>query len=176
MDYTLSTQLLLGMIPYQGSFKKLEEDGFKNAYLAFDDPNKIGDFFYFVFSEIPDERLRELVNLDAYEDHFEIEEDTIFKFSLTEEQQTDIVQPFLKGKYSLIDRDFVKKHHPKLVYTGKGTYIINQAHLIMHKSNSLRKYWEDRIGVKLPPDAEVWSKVKSKDETYILNSQSISNE
>ena len=33
-----------------------------------------------------------------------------------------------------------------------------------HKS--LRKFWEDQIGVPLPPDAEVWSKPRKEDEIY----------
>lgn len=81
----------------------------------------------------------------------------------TPEQRKGVVKPFIDGRYSQIDRSYVAKSFP--VYTSNGTISGNYA--ILTKSPILKKYWEERIGVTLPEDAEVWSKIKKEDETFV---------
>lgn len=83
-------------------------------------------------------------------------------FNYTTEEKLNIVRPFINGKYSEIDRDYVSQSFP--VYTSTGVLSGNYA--ILTKSPTLKKYWEDRIGVTLDDDAEVWSKIKEQEETY----------
>lgn len=83
-------------------------------------------------------------------------------FSIPEDLGNKVVQPLLDGKYSQIDRKYVNKHFSK--YTEQGLPSSNW--MILHKSDVLRKYWEDRIGVSLPEDAEVWDAPTKKTEIY----------
>ena len=85
----------------------------------------------------------------------------MFVFKITDDLYRKVFKPFIQGKYSEIDRGYVEKHYPRspssLVYTNR---------LILDKDDSLRIHWEDKLDVTLPPDAEVWSKCKFKDEYY----------
>jgi len=82
-------------------------------------------------------------------------------FKLTKDLYRKVFKPFIEGKYSQIDREYVEKHYPRnpssLVYTNR---------LILDKDVSLRDHWEDKLDTTLPPDAEVWSKCKYDDEFY----------
>lgn len=72
-----------------------------------------------------------------------------------------IIEPFLQGKYSKIDKDYVNKYF-NYVYPD-GTRPINW--LILNKDKSLWNYWENKIN-GLPKDAEVWSAPRKIDEIY----------
>jgi hypothetical protein len=87
----------------------------------------------------------------------------MFRFSLSPGARENIVKPFLDGKYSKIDRDYVKEHFNKLVSGGSQ---LSTNWMILNKHESLRKYWEEQIGTTLPQDAEVWSRPEKIDEIY----------
>ena len=83
-----------------------------------------------------------------------------------------IIVPFLKGKYSEIDRDYVTKYFKQQEFVGYDSWgypqyreLIN--YKVLTKSPDLKEYWEKRLDVELDPDAEVWS--RPEEENEILN-------
>ncbi len=94
-----------------------------------------------------------------------------FIWTLTEDQKSTIVAPFLEGKYSKIDRDYVSKNFPEKEFTGfdvfnapQYKFLVN--YKILTKSQELKNWWEERLNCSLPEDAEVWSKPDKKNEIF----------
>jgi hypothetical protein len=96
-----------------------------------------------------------------------IEGDTLYVFTLSEQEIEKIVKPFTEGRYSDIDRDYVVKHFPNI--PGHRLY---GNRLVLDKSPILKRLIEDELGTKLPKNAEVWSKPNIKDELYGTTKQS----
>lgn len=88
----------------------------------------------------------------------------MFRFSFSDEVKQSIVKPFLEGKYSKIDREYMRAHFNKYVSETSGQFSTNW--MILNKHPQLRKYWEEQIGTTLSQDAEVWSKPEKHDEIY----------
>lgn len=86
----------------------------------------------------------------------------MFVMKIPPKYKKDVIEPFLKGEYSKIDKEYVNAHFKSS--TINGSYSTNW--LILNKDKSLRKFWEDQIGLPLPPDAEVWSRPRKEDEIY----------
>ena len=86
----------------------------------------------------------------------------MFIFQPSEDIRREVVKPFYEGKYSQISKSYVNK------------YFNTQSNLglkplqwkICNRNSSMKLYWEERIGVTLPEDAEVWSRPKKQDEIY----------
>lgn len=123
-----------------------------------------GEHFFIEFGELSDIQLKELRAREDYVfEYYPTTTSTIIVLSIPEEIKTNIVIPFIDGKYSEIDRKYVRNNFSR--YTSFGNLSIN--FLILHKSSILKKYWEEQIGVELPENAEVWSRPEKKDE--VLN-------
>lgn len=86
----------------------------------------------------------------------------MFVLKIPTKYKKNVVTPFLKGEYSKIDREYVNANFKQTA--SNGSYSTNW--LILTKDKSLRKFWEDQIGVPLPHDAEVWSRPLKEDEVY----------
>ncbi len=116
-----------------------------------------------VFNENLPEPLSNYLSSSPYfvEKYSPLKGHTTFVFKLTDEVTEGVIVPLLKGKYSEIDRAYVNKHFPD-----------NPAHrlygnrLVLTKSPSQKAFWENRIGVSLPPDAEVFPRPQEKTEIY----------
>ena len=106
------------------------------------------------------------------EQEYRVSENEIgFIWTLTDEQKSTIVAPFLEGKYSKIDREYVSKHFPEKEFTGfdvfnapQYKFLVN--YKILTKSQELKNWWEERLNCSLPEDAEVWSKPEKKNEIF----------
>lgn len=102
-------------------------------------------------------------------DYYTEEGNQIIIFKFTPEQREKIIKPFLEGKYSEIDREYVNKYFRRNAPSGK----ISTNWQILNKAPALRKHWERELNVtpyiriSIPEEAEVWSKVKKEHE--ILN-------
>lgn len=103
------------------------------------------------------------------QDYYDEDGRQVLIFKFTGEQKQTIVAPFIRGEYSKIDRDYVKKYFKKTTNSGK----ISTNWQILHKAKELREHWMRELNVTpyiritIPEDAEVWSKIKKKLE--ILN-------
>lgn len=85
---------------------------------------------------------------------------TAYVFKVYEPYKESVVSHFLDGRYSQIDRDYVEKHFPK---TSTRLTVNRQ---VLDKSPVLRKMWERKLDVTLPPEAEVWSKPRLEVEIH----------
>ena len=132
--------------------------------IEYDESNTWGKYLYVeVEIEQLNDVLKTFVSHPQYITHYnsEIHETIFFVFEFTK-NQLKIVEAFLAGQYSLIDRDYVAKYFkPDSLNYRILTKDANRAY-----ENSLHKYWYDRIGIHLPDNAEVWSRPEKKDEIF----------
>jgi len=91
------------------------------------------------------------------------QEKPVYVYSFTEEDQKNIVTPFLKGKYSEIDRDYVKTFDRWQVVDG--FYEPSKTYMIFTKDTRLKEDWEQKIGVEFTDEQEVWSRPLIENET-----------
>lgn len=133
----------------------------KNTYLK----SELHDFdygerFFMLFDlNTPIEMIKEIEKSPIFDSIEFLDEGVLVIFKPTEYQITNIINPFMVGKYSKICRDYVEKNFN----TGDPNYV---NYMILKKSKYLKEYWEDRINVTLPEDAEVWSKPDLKKEIF----------
>jgi hypothetical protein len=102
-------------------------------------------------AEITPELDKELEAHPLHSKTLELDDGTfLFEFTIPEESIEGVVKPFLEGRYSKIDRTFVEKHFPDDAFSD--THVNRR---ILDKDPSLREYWESKLGISLPEDAEV---------------------
>jgi len=125
-----------------------------------------GEYLYLVLNGAITSELREI--LDNHPQKVS-ESDGIYTFAITDKDKETIVSPFLKGKYSEIDRDYVAKNFPNKEYIGTNQHgrpvykpLVN--YKILTKDPSLKEWWEEKYGLALPEGAEVWSRPEPEDE------------
>ena len=85
--------------------------------------------------------------------------------SLPEYHKENIIQPFLKGKYSEIDKTYVTDHYKPFIFQNAGK-TLSRNWMILNKHPLIKKEWEDILGMELPKEAEVWSRPIKNDEIY----------
>lgn len=83
-----------------------------------------------------------------------------------EDYKQTIVQPFLEGKYSKINRQYVNQYYKPFTMNEHGERIMSRNWMILHKHDDLRKEWENILDMNLPDDAEVWSRPTKYEEVY----------
>ena len=107
-----------------------------------------------------------------YKEEYNLDEERIlFVFNIPSKWKETVVEPFLQGKYSEIDREYVKRYFPESVYkSGNKEPSVN--YMILNKDELLKNYWENMLDVDLDEDAEVWSKVDLEREILFLNKKS----
>jgi hypothetical protein len=126
------------------------------------DSTAVGEYMFFVYDKEVDEKLHNhFISHPRFKTQYTADEGKVtYVFDIEEEKREKVVKPFLEGKYSQVDRDYVEsnfpRHHLRLAINRK----------VFDKDPSLKKKWEDAIGLKLPQDAEVWSKPKLEVEVY----------
>lgn len=132
-----------------------------------------GKYFYLEYDlvDLDDKDIDELREHPQYKIEFDTEASTvIFVFEVTSEQYENIVKPFLEGKYSEIDKKYVashfKKHKPNGEVSMNWRILCKDDWDIPGNLQTLQEYWEELIGIPLPPNAEVWSRPEKRDEIY----------
>lgn len=151
------------------------------GHIDFEGEDKWGNYLYLAISPefLDDLVLSELRNHNQYASEIDDVDFVLFAFRFTPQQKASIVIPFTLGKYSEIDREYVKQNFP--MYNG------NQVSFnwrILHKDiwqlpksiMGLREYWLRRIGQPIPEDAEVWSKPKKEEEIFNFTNAVIEKE
>jgi hypothetical protein len=85
----------------------------------------------------------------------------MFVFELPKDTLAGYVKHILVGEYSKADKVIVDKHFPlSNMHPRYGN------RLVFERSDLWRKDWEEKIGVSLPENAEVWPRPFPKRETY----------
>jgi hypothetical protein len=168
MNYSKTTYFILPVLDLQGSFKEIKKDGFIDSYLGWTKhlENAYGQYIYVLFDKnlIPASRLQELDNHNALIDKKLMDDVIVYIFSMNNDFKKDVIEPFIQGKYSQIDRKFVQQAHPTHISEDTLSYGKNKARLVLDKSPEIREEWEEQLGVKLPTNAEVWSIPSKEDE------------
>ena len=155
-------------------FSPLIAKSITNTYLGhahYEGSNVWGNYFYIqIVNELLDPTLlSNLRNHNQYETEIDDIDWVLFAFKFTPEQKTKIINPFLEGKYSKIDREYVRENFP-MNSNGKVSMnwrILNKdTWQIPHGIMPLREYWHRRIGQAIPVEGEVWPKAKMEYEIY----------
>lgn len=98
----------------------------------------------------------------------------IFEFSINTDVRLKIIQPFLLGKYSEICRDYVQKNFNRVTLNSNtGKIGPSNNWKVLNKDASLKKFWENKIGVIFTEDMEVWSRPLKEEEIYGYPKQNI---
>lgn len=165
MNVQKSSSFLLPILDL--NFHELTSNGFINTFVAdakwMDD---LGSNILVLFNSesITSEFISKLRAHKLYKKDYQVDDGLMFVFDLSEWREK-VVLPFLDGKYSQIDRDYVKKYFPEKIYQG-GVLAQSVNYKILTKHEDLRYYWEAIIDTSLPEDAEVWSKPELTDEVF----------
>ena len=120
--------------------------------------------------------MKEFQSSEQFESLSKHKDHTVFKFTFSPELRETVVKPFLNGKYSLINRQFVDDYHPRHIGISLAR---NPSNLILTRDESLRNTLETELGVRLPEDAEVYSRPEKENEIYgyseFLNNTNVIN-
>lgn len=163
--YNKSTIFVSQMFEFdKAPVKVFDEKIFINSYLVdpFLDGGTYNGHLYMVFrSGLPELLMEFLVSHPAFRTMY-CPKDGLVVFSFAHGEYVEgTVKPFLKGAYSKVEREYVEKYFPNVqTHPRYGTRKVFDKHVDW-------KVWqEDRIGVTLPDDAEVWCKVKMTNEIF----------
>ena len=157
----------------------LFEHGFINAYLddeGYDKSSSEEEDIFLLFKpdsfesdfEILCEVLRNHPNF--MEEYDPCEGHVIIRFKLNDKWK-HIKKELMTGKYSQIDREYVKEFYNAKVVVGEDMYgnlLFKDSanYQILTKSPVLRGRWEERLGVTFKEDYEVCSKLVLEKEIY----------
>jgi len=97
-----------------------------------------------------------LRNIPSFVQSNQDKESIQYFYKIKEELKPTVVQPFLNGKYSEIDKEYIKD-----------SFAENSAvQRIVSKDSAYRTHWESLIGQPLPHNAEVWPIADLKQELW----------
>lgn len=153
--------------PVMGLHNMLFYNNLLNCYVGnveYEGTDNWGDYIYIeVNYTCPKELLESLQKHDWYKTEIDsLNQTIILVFEPDENTKTKILKPFIEGKYSKIDKDYVEKYFNYKEIDGSKP--INR--MIFDKDPKLKEYWENKIEVSLPENAEVWSAPKKEKEIY----------
>ena len=170
-------------------YQSLVQRGLVNSYMGSEEyptENRWGDVFILEFSvPLSEGDLTWIMSNKYYKDNYISSSGThhvVYEF--TEDFKQKVVKPFLEGKYSQIDRDYVESKFAKNIIdanTGKLTPAPN--YRILTKDPSIldywkydytnlqdpvdKRFWATQTTLHIPEDAEVWSRPLQENEIYV---------
>lgn len=155
---------------------KLDDNGFVNGfikdgerevqydnciYLVFkpDNLNKFRDFL-----DVEYERTKQILDDYDYPDGYVM---IVYKLNSRLDSDIELIK---QGKYSQTSEAF-QKIFPKIVKVKKNGLMRDEISLqyrIFNKTEDLKKFWEEKLGVDFDDDMEVWSTFIEENETFTL--------
>jgi len=135
----------------------------------------IGKFIYVLFRRLSQEDLEILENTSRFVSATRYPDGDLAKFYLTKKEINEIVKPFMAGKYSEINKDYIKEKFNRFI-TVNNAIVRNPVHSVVFKSKQYRERLEQRLAIKLPESAELDSIPKLEQEIYLFNENSANNE
>ncbi len=167
MSNTKTTSFITPILKIPSSF--LASNGFLNSYLGYylKTGDTWGECIYLSFEEskLTEHMVSYLMKHEQFLSSMVDGNTRIFEFRVTESTQDAIVKPFLEGKYSKVDKDYVNNNFPKLTFSN-GSMTLNPKWKVFYKHPDWAKYWEQRIGITFNDNMEVWSKPLKQEEIY----------
>jgi hypothetical protein len=149
------------LLPLLGKPVKTYRPSIKDAFLADEArfPYVSGRIFVLMDASTPSELVHSMKSNVAFMTSYDISEfETMYVFQLAGNLKADY-DLIIEGKYSRIS-DFAKK----LILSGAKPDSINAK--VLSRAPDLRKIWEDKLGVTLTSEDEVYSKIAIEDEFY----------
>ena len=136
---------------------------YNNAVYLLFKPNNLDKFREFLDEEY--ERTKQIIDDYDYEDGY-----VVVVYTLNDKLKEDI-KLIKQGKYSRTSAKF-QEIFPKIIKTKKFGYSRDEISLqyrIFNKTEDLRKYWEDLIGISLDDSMEMWEGFFEERETLNLD-------
>lgn len=158
-----TTQYLLPILGY--FYNNLSNAGIENAYLGYSTTDDYGEYIYLHFQPENETEKLKLANLKGYIIQHPkfvkyVEEDDrhlLVQFQLTEHEKKHIIQPFIEGKYSQIDKEYVNSNYSQHVKLHNGIVVSDVCYYVLTKADILKEYMESYLGTTLPEGAELAS-------------------
>ena len=128
----------------------MRETQYKNAVYLLFKPNNLDKFKMFLDSEY--EKTKSIIDDYDYEDGY-----VVIVYEINSKLKNDI-ELIKQGKYSKTSPAF-QGIFPKVVQIKKNGLRRDETSLqyrVFNKTEDLVKFWEDKLGVELPSDVEVW--------------------
>jgi len=154
---TRSERFLVPLLPLPKGM--LRRSALRGVYIG--DKETYGEYMYLRVLNPTD-----LVNnLDSVLEVIEEDNNTyVIKLDIPDEVKEDIIQPFIKGKYS----EFPENYRKRFCARAGGMVGYEEEYLVITKADTLREYWEERLDVELPEGAEVESIPDREEETIFF--------
>ena len=155
---------------------KLDDNGFVNGFIK-DGEREVqyDNCIYLVFKPDNLNKFREFLDVE-YERTKQILDDydypdgyVVIVYKLNSRLDSDI-ELIKQGKYSQTSEAF-QKIFPKIVKVKKNGLMRDEISLqyrIFNKTEDLKKFWEEKLGVDFDDDMEVWSTFIEENETFTL--------
>ena len=141
----------------------MRETQYKNAVYLLFKPNNLDKFKMFLDSEY--EKTKSIIDDYDYEDGY-----VVIVYEINSKLKNDI-ELIKQGKYSKTSPAF-QGIFPKVVQIKKNGLRRDEISLqyrVFNKTEDLVQFWEDKLGVDLPEDVEVWHGFFEEFETLDLN-------
>lgn len=136
---------------------------YENAVYLLFKPTDLDKFRDFLDKEY--ERTKSIIDDYDYEDGY-----VVVVYEINERLKSDI-DLIKQGKYSQTSKKF-QEIFPKVVKIKKGSLQKDEISLqyrVFNKTEDLVQFWEDKLGMELPEDVEVWHGFFEEFETLDLN-------
>lgn len=153
------------------SIADLYKNGLSNSYMGsvvHSGENIWGEKFYLEFNteELQEDFLEQLRQYKYYLGEYDPEPNKVhIVFNVPEKYKETVITPFLAGKYSQIDRNYVNAYFPRKILSSMG-WMPSVNYQILSKDPILLHYWKEERDIDIPIGSEVWSKPEKKDEIY----------
>ena len=141
----------------------MRETQYKNAVYLLFKPNNLDKFKMFLDSEY--EKTKSIIDDYDYEDGY-----VVIVYEINSKLKNDI-ELIKQGKYSKTSPAF-QGIFPKVVQIKKNGLRRDEISLqyrVFNKTDDLVKFWEDKLGIQLPENLEVWHGFFEEFETLDLN-------
>lgn len=147
-----------------GYIKDVRRDvQYENAVYLLFKPTDLDKFRDFLDKEY--ERTKSIIDDYDYEDGY-----VVVVYEINERLKADI-ELIKQGKYSKTSKKF-QEIFPKVVKIRRGNIQKDEISLqyrVFNKTEDLVQFWEDKLGVELPEDVEVWHGFFEEFETLDLD-------
>lgn len=140
----------------------LRKESILNSYLSYNNEFNLDDYKLYLLIKY---RSTILESNNYYDNYIKLEDDKyLYSFNVPNHFKNDYIS-FIKGKYSEYS-DNAKHLVCKYIYDNSKKVTNSFIYKTLYKTDDRKKYIENRIGQKLPKDAELYSIVNINDEIY----------
>jgi hypothetical protein len=155
MAYNKTSAFLTPLIGVSG----LTTETFENTYIG------EGNTLQVVYSTFDEQTHNKLSTAPTFVNMQRDGEKAVYTFTISEGDYKKVVEPFIKGKYTQVDRTYVDKHFPR-----NPTHPLYSNRLIFDADPAMVEYWALKgVDITLNPSGEVWSIPDLTVEKYEFN-------